>query len=368
MTVELERIVLLREFLVGIIGVAAKAAKQGARVRKTAAFAVTLASVAGLVVGMISLGHAETDRVRIGIQYGLTYLPFAVIDHESLIQKRASAAGLPRLAVTFIRSAGGEVMNDGLISGNLDLAATGFPSFVTLWAKGRGKVNVRGLLSYGYSPIMLVTRNPAVKSVRDFTDKDRIAVPAVRSSIQAIFLEIAAEKAFGPQETRKLDYITVSRSHPDAMAGLLGNTEINSHFSVPPYVFQELKDPRVHVVTTAQEIVGSPVSNGVLYATERFHDANPKVIAAVEEAMREAIDIINSDPRRAAEGYLAVSGERSTPEAIVDLIGKPGTGYNIVPQGSLLIARFMHRTGMVNTEPAGWKEMFFPETQNEPGN
>ena len=329
--------------------------------------AVVLASVASLVLGMAAPAFAETNKVRIGIQYGLTYLPFAVIERESLIQKAAAAAGLPGLSVAFFRSAGGDAMNDGLISDNLDLAATGFPSFITLWAKGRGRFNVRGLLSYGHSPIMLLTRNPAVKSVQDFTDRDRIGLPAVRTSIQAIFLEMAAEKAFGPQQSGRLDAITVSRSHPDSMAGMLGNTEINSHFSVPPYVFLELKDPRIHVVTTAQEIVGSPVSNGVLYATERFHRDNPKVVAAIEAAVREAIEVINSDPLRAAQDYLAVSGERSTPEAITELIRQPGTAYDIVPRGSLLIARFMHRTGTVGAAPADWKELFFPEVHDQPG-
>ena len=226
---------------------------------------------------------------------------------------------------------------------------------------------MRGLLSYGYSPIVLVTRNPAVKSVQDFTDKDRIGLPAVRTSIQAIFLEMAAEKAFGPQQSGRLNALTVSRSHPESMAGMLGNTEINSHFSVPPYVYLELKDPRIHVVTTAQEIVGSPVSNGVLYATERFHNDNPKLVAAIEAAMAEAIAVINTDPLRAARDYLAVSGDRSTPEAIVDIIRQPGTGYDMVPQGSLLIARFMRRTGTVTAEPADWKEMFFPEVHGQPG-
>src|ERR1019366_8737918 len=145
--------------------------------------------------------------------------------------------------------------------GNLDFAATGIPSFLTLWSRGRGKLDVKVLASYGYSPIVLVTRDPNVHTVRDFSEHDRIALPAVRISVQAILLQMAVEKAFGPGEYARLDALTISRSHPDAVAAVLGNTEINSHFTVPPYLAEyERAAVGVHAVASAQDIVGEPVS------------------------------------------------------------------------------------------------------------
>lgn len=323
----------------------------------------------GIVVACLWFGaaRAETDTLRLGIQPGLTYLPFAVIQHEGLIEKAAAAAGVPNLKVTYNRFSGGPAMNDGLMSDNIDIAATGIPSYLTLWAKARGKLTMRGLTSYGYIPIALVTRNPDVKTVADFTDKDRIALPGVKTSVQAIFLAMAAEKAFGPGQSGRLDAITVTRSHPDGMAAILSNSEINSHFTIPPYLNLELKRPDIHMVTTSQEIVGSPVSNGVVYLTERFHQANPKVVGAVYEAIKQAIALINANPRHAAEMYLKISEERTPVAEIEAMITAPGSVYDIAPHGFVAMAKFLHRTGMIGAEPKDWKELFLPYVHGENG-
>ena len=55
----------------------------------------------------------------------------------------------------------------------------------------------------------------------DFTKKDKIAVPTVKVSTQAIVLQMAAAKEFGQAEYTRLDKLTVSLSHPDGMSMLL---------------------------------------------------------------------------------------------------------------------------------------------------
>ncbi|MGE4044420.1 MAG: ABC transporter substrate-binding protein [Acetobacteraceae bacterium] len=310
---------------------------------------------------------AETATLRLGVQPGLTYLPFAVVQHEKLVEKMAARSGIGGLQVTYSKFAGGPAMNDALLSGAVDVAITGIPSFLTLWAKSRGQRAIRGLTSYGHIPIALVTRNPNVKTLTDFTDKDRIALPGVKTSLQAIFLAMAAEKLYGPGQSDRFNAITVTRAHPDGMAAILGNTEINSHFTIPPYLQIELKRPDIHLVATAVDIVGSPVSNGVVYLPERFYEANPKVVGALYEAIREAIALINADPVRAAEIYLSVSGERTPVDEIKAMITTPGAVYEVTPRGTMALARFLKRNGYIPAEPADWKELFLPFAHGEPG-
>jgi NitT/TauT family transport system substrate-binding protein len=317
----------------------------------------------GLAVATLPRSAAAQAReIRFGIQHGLTYLPFAVLEHERLVQKHAGRGGAEP-NVTFFRSAGGDVLNDGLISGNLDFVATGPSGFLTLWARGRGRVDVKGLASYGHGPVALVTRNPEVKRLRDFSDRDKIALPAVRTSLQAILLQIACEKEFGPGQHGKLDAITIGRAHPDGMAAVLGNTEINSHFTVPPYLAEYAKRPEIHTVTTAIDILGEPISNGVMYTTERWHRANPQAVAAVRAALEEAIGIIREAPQRAAEMYLAVTRERSSVETIMGILRDPGVLYETAPRSVMTFARFMARTRSIPVEPARWEDLFFPEAR-----
>ena len=98
-------------------------------------------------------------------------------------------------------------MNDGLISGALHFAAQGAPSMILLWDKTRGQI--KGVAAMTTYPLYLISRNPDVKTVKDFTAKDKIAVPSIKISTQAIMLQMAAATAFGDKDFAKLDVFTV---------------------------------------------------------------------------------------------------------------------------------------------------------------
>src|SRR5215813_14603152 len=91
---------------------------------------------------------AEANEIRIAIQPGLTYLPFVLMEHGKLIEKQARDAGLGDVKVAWHKVSGGDVMNDGLISGNLDIAASGTPAFLVIWAKTRNSFDLRGVAAY----------------------------------------------------------------------------------------------------------------------------------------------------------------------------------------------------------------------------
>ena len=92
-------------------------------------------------------------------------------------------------------------------------------SLSLMWDRTRGGVGVKAVSAITNTEIYLNTRNP--RSIRDFTDKDRIAVPSVKVSTQALFLQIAAEQEWGPGQHGKLDHLTVGLAHPDAIAAVL---------------------------------------------------------------------------------------------------------------------------------------------------
>ena len=179
--------------------------------------------------------RSEVSTIRIGLQPGMTYLALNTMNREQLLEKRAKEAGLD-LKVEWIVSANGAVLNDAVLSGNIDVAGTGIPAFVTLWSKGRGTVNAKGIAAYGSLPGKLITRDPKIRSIKDYTETDRIAVPAPKASIQAILLAMMAEKTWGPGQFNRLDPLMVGMSHPDALIAMLsGKSEVASHFTSSPY-------------------------------------------------------------------------------------------------------------------------------------
>lgn len=296
-----------------------------------------LAAIVGACI--TGIANAEVKEVRIARQPGLSYLAYVIMEHEKLLEKQATAAGLGEIKVTWFQFAGGNVMNDALLSGSLDVANSGPVPVTTMWALTRNTIKVKGIAAYNALPNILVVRSPDVKSLRDLTDKDRIAVPAVRVSNPAIFLQMEAEKLFGPGNHAKFDHLTVSRGHPDAMAQMLQpGGEITAHFSTLPYVGIALKTPGVHTILTGQQAMGGPVTSGLAYTTSKFHDENPRTFGAFFAALKTSIEFINARPREAVEIYLKVTKEKATVDEVLADWKPLVNPFNVAPENTLKIA------------------------------
>ncbi|HEY5366732.1 MAG TPA: ABC transporter substrate-binding protein [Casimicrobiaceae bacterium] len=326
------------------------------------------AAVAVITVASALPAAAEVSELNLAREYGISYLPLMIMEDQKLIEKAAAAAGVPNLKVTWAQFAGGNVMNDALLSGSLDFAAGGVGPFVTLWAKTRGNYNVRAAAALNSMPLYLNSNNPKVKTIKDFTDNDKIALPAVKVSIQAVTLQMAAEQAFGPGQQNKLDHLTVSMSHPDAQIALMsGSSEITGHFTSPPFQFNELKKPGIHRVLNSYDVLGGPATFNVVWTSSKFHDNNPKVYAAFVKALDEAEAMVNNDHRAAAATYLRMTKDKSSVDDIVKMLEDPTVKFTTTPNNMMKYVDFMYKVGSIKAKPASWKEMFFPNIQSLPG-
>jgi NitT/TauT family transport system substrate-binding protein len=259
----------------------------------------------------------------------------------------------------------GAAQTDGLLSGNLDFTSDGVTNLATLWAATHGRV--KAIASEGAVPNDLVTTNPKVVSVKDFGPDDRISVPSVKVSPQAIMLQMLAQDAFG--DYQRLDALTVAMRHADAAVALLtGSSAVNSHFSTPPFQEQELADPKIHRVVSSYDILGGPTTLTVVTSTTRFHDANPMSVKAERCAIERAMKLINTDSEATAQIYLQESGDARTPQAtIVKILKDPRMLYATAPVNIMKFVNFMSKIGELKAAPDSWKDLFFPEGQNGGG-
>lgn len=332
-------------------------------------FRSILSYTAGAVLLTTSLAsRAEITELKIAEQYGISYLPLMVMEDQHLVEKYAKEAGIDNLKVSWAKFAGGNVMNDALLSDSLHVAAGGVAPMVTLWAKTRTNYGIKAVAALNSMPLFLNTRNPAVKSIKDFTDKDKIALPAAKVSIQAVTLQMAAEQAFGPGQQNKLDRLTVSMSHPDGQAALLSpNSEITAHFSSPPFQYQQLEKPGIHTVLNSYQVLGGPATFNLVWATSKFRNENPKVYGAFVKALDEAIAMINRDHKWAAENYLRMSKDKDTVQDILKMLDDPQVKFTTTPQNVTKYVDFMYKIGSIKAKPASWKDLFFPNVHNLPG-
>lgn len=312
--------------------------------------------------------HAEVSELRIAEQYGISYLPMLIMEDQHLIEKHAKAAGISDLKVTWAKFAGGNVMNDALLSGSLHFAAGGVAPLVTLWAKTKTNYQVKAVSALNSMPLYLNTNNPKVKTIKDFTDKDKIALPAVKVSIQAVTLQMAAEKAFGEGNEHKLDRLTVSMSHPDGEAALLsGSSEITGHFTSPPFQYQEVAKPNVHTVLNSFDVLGGPATFNLIWTTSKFRQENPKLYAAFLAALDDAQALINKDKHWAAENYLRISKDKDSVENIEKMLNDPQIIFTTTPQNVLKYVDFMYKIGSIKVKPDSWKDLFFPNMDSVAG-
>jgi len=323
---------------------------------------------AGLVA-IAAPARAEMSELSVAQQYGVAFLPLMVMERDRLVEKHAKAEGLGEIKVKWVSVAGPSVMNDGVISGAIQFIAVGAPSLITLWDKTKTNVQVKGMSAMTTYPLYLNVRNPDLKSVKDFTDKDRIAVPSVKVSTQAIMLQMEAAKIYGEANYAKLDPLTVGLSHPDAMLAFMNNSGgVDAHFATSPFHEQEIKMPGVRTLTTNYEILGGPATALVIATSTRFREANPKLYKAFYDALNEAIDGINRDKRAAAKVYLEQAKDtKNSVDDIYAMISAPDYAYTLMPQKVGKTADFMYKIGSVKSKPATWQELFFPEVHNLPG-
>ena len=318
---------------------------------------------------LCGVAQAEVNEVRITKQFGLGFLPLMVMEDQKLVEKQSKAAGLPEVKGVFMTLSNPAAMNDGLLSGQIDYGTNGPPAVITIWARTKGSGNeIKGVAGMVLTPMWLNTNNPNVKSIRDFTEKDKIAVTAVKVSIPAIIMQMAAVKEWGKDNYAKLDPLTVSMSHPDGMAAFLSKRDVTAHFTSPPFMYKELEQPGVQRIMSSDDVMGGPTTFSNLYSTSKFHDANPRVYKAVLAAFIEAIDLINKDKKQAAEIYLRISGDKkSTVAEIQKQIEDPNLVFTATPRNIQKYADFMFDVGSIKTKAASWKDIYFPEFHHLPG-
>jgi NitT/TauT family transport system substrate-binding protein len=317
-------------------------------------------TAAAIVAAALCCGpsRAETGTVRVATQFGLAYLPLIVMEHDHLWERQADKLGV-KITAEYMRLGGGAALNDALISDSVDMVAGGTAPMLVLWDRTTTSFKVKGVAALNSSPIDILTNKPNIKALADFGPEDRIAVPSIRSSLQALALMAAAERAFGPGQAGRLDTLTVAMQHPDAVAALASpNSQISGYVSSSPYQEILLQKPGIRKITDSFEAFGGPSTFSVVYAKDSFVQNNPKVMLAFYAALREAMALIAADRGGSIDRYIAVTHEKPDRALMEATLARPDFTFGIEPAATLQLAQLMKRVGLLKQEPTSWKAFF----------
>ena len=292
-------------------------------------------------------GHAggapEAPSVAFGIQNGVAYLPFHVMREQGLVEKHAKALGIT-LKADYSNLGQSSVVSDELQAGQIQFGVAGPPTLVTLHEKTAG--DIKAVDAVVSAPSWLNTTNPKIRSVCDFAEGDVIALPTLKSSTQAVTLEMATLKYCG--DPFRDDIYTVAMPHPEGLSALLSGG-VTAHMTTPPYAGDEVAKGkgRVRTVLSSYDVLGAKGSLVFLIASDRFRLANPKVYAAVTAAFEEAQDFVRKHPRQASAIYLKAEPTGQTLEQVVQQVTASGVDYSPSPVALGQYATFMRKVGAV---------------------
>jgi NitT/TauT family transport system substrate-binding protein len=329
----------------------------------------TMAGGVGLLAAPAIVRAQDPLTVSFVQQRGLLYLPIDEMVTGGILQQEATKLGLGKVEATARTLSGPAPVIDALLSGSADYGTAALPSLLTLWDKTHGTPNeVKAVGTVSNGAMVLYTINPNVKTIADFTEQDRIAVPSVRISFNAMMLEMAAEKIWN--DPHKLDHLTVGLGHPDAVAALsagYGKATITAHIAVQPFTDRGLKLPGAHVVADSREVFGGPLTQITLLASKQTKDRNPTLFKAVANALDESIKVANADKRAAAILWKKAQNASENVDDLVTLLSDPGFEFTTQPHRIAYFAAFLNRIGSMKTKVDDWKELFWETAYSQKG-
>jgi NitT/TauT family transport system substrate-binding protein len=323
--------------------------------------------VAFVVLSLISAPASAAEQVKIGIGYGLAFLPIYICQDQKLIEKYAKAAHLD-VSASYERFGGAGPVQDALAARAIDIAPFGLAPLLLAWDGEKNKDAQRQIFAVSgltTLPLTLLDNRPNVHSISDLRPADRIAMPT-SSAPQMYVLQMQAEKIFGDYQRFKDQVVELSPT--DALTALFGGTDTApAYFASPPYTEIALKDPHVHQILGSEQVIDGKASFLILGATKAYIEAHPKIPQVIDQAMDEAARIIRDDPRRAARIYLTHEPSKALDAAdIAAVLTANKDEFGSAVEGIGTFADFMGRHGELKTPPQSWKEIVAPALFSSP--
>jgi NitT/TauT family transport system substrate-binding protein len=321
-----------------------------------------LKTLAGAVLIAAASSNACALEIATGYQPGLTALPLMVMDAEQLVTKEAKARGID-VTARFIDMGNPTAVNDALLAGRLQFAVVAPGSLAVLWSKSKASDQVRAAAALAQMPSFLMTKDPSITTIRDYTQGHRIALPSPKVSIQAIYLEMAAAREFGHAQFAKLDTLTLPMTHTDGLTAMLSpQIEVTSQFTSPPFQYQALRSGKgaIRRILSSYDVLGGKSTFTLIATTTRFVTEHADAYAAYLSALEKAMAQIKADKRTYAELYLKVTKSKEPVEVVLEMLNDPDIDFSTTPLNVKQIVDFMASVGTIKEKPGSWRDLTFP--------
>ncbi len=292
--------------------------------------------------------------VTIAYQPGIGYAPLLVMKNAKTLETQ-----YPNTKFTWTQLSSGAAIQDGVLSGDIQIAAGGVAPLIIGAAKG---VDWKYIAAMNDADLWLMAKDPQYQTVKNFKSGGKIAMPSP-TSIQGVVLRKAAEKQLG--DVHALDTNIVSFDHPDGLQALTSG-QVAGHLTSPPFEFEE-QQQGARVVARSYDLFGGPHTFNGVFATSKFYNANTAFSQKLFTDLQDAVQQINSNPDKAAQALSEESGGKVGAAQYKTWITDKAITYTVTPHSLMAFATFMKEAGLIKKTPDSWKDLVFPTAENLQG-
>jgi NitT/TauT family transport system substrate-binding protein len=305
------------------------------------------------------------EQVKIGIGFGLAFLPVYICEDLRLVEKYAKAQHLD-VKASYPRFLGSGPMQEAIGSGVIDIAPFGVAPFLAAWEQKKDSpqqiIAISGITTM---PLTLLSNRPNVTAISGLGPTDRIAMPSLTAP-QMILLQMQAAKLFNKAD--RFDGQVVALSPPDALGALIDGTGVvTAYFASPPYTQLALRDGKIHALLGSADVLDGKASFLLMGATRAYVDAHPQMPEVIEKAMEEAARLIHDDPGRAAQIFLTHEPSKALSGSVIEAVLRQiRDEFGAAIYGVKAFADFMVQQGELKEAPRSWRYIVAPALMNWP--
>lgn len=325
------------------------------------------ASALALHVTLLTIPAKAGQTVAISRGNGFVYLVSYVMERRGLLEARAKEIGLNDLTIVWRETPRQTEQTDELLAGRVQIVNNGVGQLIFLNDRSGGRI--RGIVATANHSIALVTRDPRIQKLGDYTPADRIAVPWIGGSAHSVFLEMAAANTFGAQNWDQLSVNLAQLAGTEAYIAMQSpGHEIRSHAASSPYDALELSNvPGARQILASADLPGNPRGLLQFATTQDFAEAHPRIVEALRLATMDAVETIRKAPEQAIADYLALSRIPANAGQLLSILKTDAIEFSASPRSFMLYARHLKQTGRIKNLHASWRDYFLPLPADFPG-
>ena len=294
-------------------------------------------------------GSSSSDPASFTIVYqpGIGAAPFVILKTQQTLDKQ-----FPHTKFQWVIVNSGAAVREAVISNQGQLGTLGLPPFLVGWDKG---MDWKVLLATSRTDSWLVSKNPRLKSLKDFGPNDKIGVVAPDSQ-QAIQLRKAAQDQLG--NAHALDRNLVAIGSADGEQALLSG-QLAAQFSGSPFQEREVAAGG-HIILHSGDTFG-PVGAGLIVLSQGFYNQYPTFSKKIYQDLIDVTSYIEKHHTQTAQ-YLSQdkSGGGGKAAQFKTLLDNPNLIFEKTPTGLVAYANFMKSIGLISKAPQSVKDLELP--------